>query len=86
MPPFGDAKYNTMIAINQRLMVSTSQRTWIGLKSNVCIWQVGDVDETQWGTKLLTPVCEERSHELEKEVRNAAAFCYQDVRLKYSIK
>jgi len=59
VPPFGDAKYNTMIAINQRLMV-------------------GDVDETQWGTKLLTPVCEERSHEIEKEKKQFASVLAQE--------
>lgn len=59
VPPFGDAKYNTMIAINQRLMV-------------------GEVDETQWGTKVLTPVCEERSHELEKEKKQFASVLAQE--------
>lgn len=59
VPPFGDAKYNTMIAINQRLMV-------------------GEVDETQWGTKLLTPVCEERMADLLKEKKQFASVLAQE--------
>jgi len=48
VPAQMDPKYNSMIAINHRLMI-------------------GEVDETQWGTKMLTPVCEERAQDLDRE-------------------
>ena len=32
----------------------------------------GEVDETQWGTKMLTPVCEERAQDLDREATFSA--------------